>query len=382
MLFPTIFSPFGLLTTFVSAQYLNSTTGTNGTNITNGTSGGDATYTNPILNKVGADPWVIRHGDYYYMTYTTNTNITILRSDVLTDWNNADVKLAFDPPPGLNYSTDLWAPELHFINNLWYIIFTADPNFDTPPPEVDMWCTYTCPAVNHRMYVLEGSSPDPWESTYTLKSQLNTYDQFAIDGTYFQHESGLYHIYSCWYRQYDGWPANLCITKMSNPWTVESNFTERQIISTPDNPWEKTPYGRPFNVRLASNEGPEQLINPTTGQNFVIYSAARSDNRNYCLGQLELIDDDPMNPSAWRKNNQGCVFYQNPKDEAYGVGHASFVKSPDGNEDWMVYHGMRDPYDGWSARTIRTQQFTWNADGSPKFPRPGYGPYEVPSGQV
>ncbi|THW91277.1 Arabinanase/levansucrase/invertase [Aureobasidium pullulans] len=367
--------PFlGFLTSLVSAQYSNAANST--------ASNGTTTFNNPILNEVGADPWVIRHGDYYYMTYTTNTNITILRSSVLTDWDNADVKLAFDPPPGMNYSTDLWAPELHLIDNSWYIIMTADPNFDTPSPEIDMWCDFNCPAVHHRMYVLEGSSPDPWDSTYTLKSQLNTYDQFAIDGTYFQHGSGLYHIYSCWYRQYDAWPANLCITKMSDPWTVESNFTERQIISTPDNPWEKTPYGRPFNQRLSSNEGPQQLTNPTTGQQFVIYSAARSDNRNYCLGQLELIGDDPMNPSDWRKNNQGCVFYQNPKAEAYGVGHASFTKSPDGTEDWIVYHGMRDPANGWSARTIRAQPFTWNADGSPKFPRPGYGPYQVPSGQA
>ncbi|GAB7360800.1 hypothetical protein MBLNU230_g0787t1 [Neophaeotheca triangularis] len=27
------------------------------------------------------------------------------------------------------------------------------------------------------------------------------------------------------------------------------------------------------------------------------------------------------------------------------------------------------------------QKFGWNADGSPSFPRPGYGPFEVPSGQ-
>jgi GH43 family beta-xylosidase len=74
----------------------------------------------------------------YDRTYTTNTNITMLRSSVLTDWDNAEVKLAFNPPPGMNYSTDLWAPELHQIDNSWYIIFTADPNADTPSPEVDM----------------------------------------------------------------------------------------------------------------------------------------------------------------------------------------------------------------------------------------------------
>ncbi|GAB1725175.1 hypothetical protein NU195Hw_g6895t1 [Hortaea werneckii] len=338
-----------------------------------------ATYTNPIV-PTGADPWVTRHGGYYYMTYTTTTNITILRSQDLVDWSNAEVKLAFDPPPGQNYSTDLWAPELHNIADRWYIIFTADPNYDSPPPILDMLCTFACPAVNHRMYVLESSSADPWESNYTLKSQLDTYDQFAIDGTYFRHKTGLYHIYSCWYTAYESWPANLCISKMSDPWTVESNVTERQLLSVPSNPWEKTPYGRSYNERLSSNEGPQQLTNPKTGQEFVIYSAARSDNRNYCLGQLELVGEDPMNNQDWRKRNEGCVFYQNALEDAFGVGHASFTTSPDGSESWIVYHGMRNPYTGWSARDIRAQKFEWNEDGTPNFPRPGYGPYEVPSG--
>jgi beta-xylosidase len=56
------------------------------------------TFTNPVLNEVGADPFVARDDGYYYLTYTTVTNITILRSTSLTDWDNAEVKLAFDPP--------------------------------------------------------------------------------------------------------------------------------------------------------------------------------------------------------------------------------------------------------------------------------------------
>lgn len=166
-----ILSLFSSLPAFGSAQGVNSTS-----------SNATATYTNPILNKGGADPWVIRHGDYYYMTYTTNDNITMLRSSVLTDWNNADVKLVFNPDYGYNYSTDLWAPELHAIGDRWYIIFTGDPNYDTPSPEVDMYCPFNCPAIYHRMFVLESSTSDPWESSYEYKSQLNTYDQFAIDG--------------------------------------------------------------------------------------------------------------------------------------------------------------------------------------------------------
>lgn len=163
------------------------------------------------------------------MTYTTNDNITLLRSQTLTfvqptassmwaltfhrDWNNAETRLIFDPPTGLNYSTDLWAPELHQINKRWYIIFTADPDSDSPIPEVDMLCDFNCPAVHHRMYVLEGEGDDPWTSNFTYKEELNTFDQFAIDGTYFQHKTGLYHVYSCWFSEYMSWPANLCITK-------------------------------------------------------------------------------------------------------------------------------------------------------------------------
>ena len=76
---------------------------------------------------------------------------------------------------------------------------------------------------------------------------------------------------------------------------------------------------------------------------------------------------------------KAVFFYQSARGEAYGVGHASFTVSPNGKEDWIVYHGMRNPVAGWQARTIRTQRFGWNDDGTPKFPRPGYGPYDKPS---
>jgi GH43 family beta-xylosidase len=129
-----------------------------------------------------------------------------------SNWNNAESKLLFKPPKGMNYSTDMWAPEIHNIDNKWYVIFTADP------AGIVHLQRRTCSANSAVRLSITGclsssDGSDPWASNYTLKSQLNTYDHLAIDGTYFRHSSGLYHIYSCWYRQYDGWPANLCITK-------------------------------------------------------------------------------------------------------------------------------------------------------------------------
>jgi GH43 family beta-xylosidase len=68
--------------------------------------------------------------------------------------------------------------------------------------------------------------------------------------------------------------------------------------------------------------------------------------------------------------------------DVYGVGHASFTTSPDGTEDWIIYHSKVDTQPGWN-RVIRTQKFTWNTDGSPNFGTPTATGESVhqPSGQ-
>lgn len=357
-----------------------------GTNTTTNT-----TYNNPIFTQNVGDPWMTRYSlggdDWYLFTYTTNDNITLRRSRSLTDnWDDAEARVVFSPDSsgedaGQPWSTDIWAPEVHNISGTWYIIFTATPDADNPPPLQDAACPVNCPAINHRMFVLEGTGPDPWAADFTLKGMLNTYHQFAIDGTYFAHEGELYHIYSCWQEQTSAWPANLCITHMSDPWTVDTGLAGRRIISVPDEPWERVPYGR-ADTRLATNEGPQQLVNPATGQAFVVYSAARVNTPFYCLGLLELVGNDPMQYQSWRKHRGGCVFHQNTRAGVYATGHASFTTSPDGGEDYVVYHAMAtaEPKAG-IYRTVRTQRFTWNDDGTPNFPLAENGPFPVPSGQ-
>ncbi|KAF3762149.1 family 43 glycoside hydrolase [Cryphonectria parasitica EP155] len=355
-----------------------------GTNKTTNT-----TYSNPIFTQNVGDPWISKYTDidgqqWYLFTYTTNDNITIRRSKALTDnWDHAEERVVFNPnnTGGEAWSTSLWAPEIHNISGTFYIIFTATPDADNPPPLQDALCPINCPAVNHRMFVLEGGGPDPWLSNFTLKGMLDTYDQFAIDGTYFFHNDHMYHVYSCWQEKYSAWPANLCITHMSDPWTVDTSFTNRRIISVPSEPWERVPYGRP-DTRLATNEGPQQLVNPTTGQNFIIYSAARVNTPFYCLGLLELVGDDPMEYQSWRKHRDGCVFHQNSLEGVYGTGHASFTTSPDGSEHYLVYHAQTtaEPL-GDISRTVRAQKFTWNDDGTPNFPLAKNGPFPVPAGQ-
>jgi hypothetical protein len=81
---------------------------------------------------------------------------------------------------------------------------------------------------------------------------------------------------------------------------------------------------------------------------------------------------------AWTKKTTP-VFTRT--SDGVGVGHASFTKSPDGSEDWIVYHAHQNPFE-FTGRDVRTQPFTWNADNSPNFGQPTSPatPIDEPSG--
>ena len=49
-------------------------------------------------------------------------------------------------------------------------------------------------------------------------------------------------------------------------------------------------------------------------------------------------------------------------------GHNGFFKSPDGTEDWIVYHANdAADYGCDGQRSTRVQKIEWNADGTPNF---------------
>jgi hypothetical protein len=72
---------------------------------------------------------------------------------------------------------------------------------------------------------------------------------------------------------------------------------------------------------------------------------------------------DPLNPKNWTKLDRP-VFAGN--EDVLGVGHASFVKNPDGSEDWIVYHSKVSREPGWQ-RAVSLQPFSWTTEGFPHF---------------
>ncbi len=311
-----------------------------------------ASFTNPLLPS-GADPFVtFNNGSYYYMQ-TNGVNLTIWKTPDITDLKAAQRRVVWNPPPSGPYSHDIWAPELHSAGGKWYIYFAADAGKNE----------------THRIYVLENPSPDPIAGEWTMKGKISDpSDKWAIDASVFENNGQMYLVWSGWQGDVDG-EQDIFIAHMPNPWTIDS---KRVRISSPRYSWEKNGDlpGRHVDV----NEGPEVIQHGD--KLFLIYSASGCWTNDYELGMMVAsASSDVMNPKSWTKLPRP-VLTGDPSAHAFGTGHNGFFKSPDGKQDWIVYHANPEPNQGCGAqRSPRAQPFTWNPDGTPNFGRP------VPLGQ-
>jgi len=312
-----------------------------------------ATFRNPILSS-GADPWVIRHTDgFYYLCGSTREGIYLLRSKSLTGLASGERKIIRPPQPSGPSSRQVWAPEMHWLDGAWYVYFAASDGDNK----------------NHRMFVLENRSADPFEGTFVEKGRIAAPDDdaWAIDGTVLAHGGKRYFIWSS-ARGENLDPQVLLVARMANPWTIDSPAVE---ISRPTYRWERR--GDPD-----VNEGPQVLVRD--GRTFIVYSASGSWTDDYCLGLLSLKKmGDPLDPAAWTKFPEPVLQSANG---VYGPGHASFTTSPDGREDWIVYHAARAKGSGWD-RNVRIQKFGWTTGGTPRFGLPVSidQPIKKPSGE-
>jgi len=308
------------------------------------------TFTNPLLPS-GADPWSIYKNGYYYYTHTMQDSIVIWKTTSLAKLGTAERKTIFIPELGKPYSKELWAPEIHFINNKWYVYFAADDGKNE----------------NHRMYVLENASANPMLGKWILKGKVaDITDKWAIDGSVFYHQKQLYMVWAGWEGDVN-FKQEIYIAKMKNPWTIAS---KRVKISSPLYEWEKhgdlNNEGNPPHV--AVNEGPQILKHKA--KTFLIYSASGCWTDYYALGMLTLKGKDIMKASSWVKS-KNPVFKQSADNSVYAPGHNSFFKSPDGKEDWILYHANPMPNQGCgNDRSPRAQKFTWKKDGTPFFGKP------------
>jgi GH43 family beta-xylosidase len=294
---------------------------------------------------------------------SARTGLAIRKSPTLAGIRDAENKVVWRAPADGPYSREVWAPELHFLRGKWYVYFAADAGRN----------------ASHRIWVLENASPDPSEGSWTLKGKVaDPSDRWAIDATVFEQGSRLYMVWSGWPGDRNG-VQNLYIAELADPWTLKG---ARVMISTPEYPWEKVGDLNPRRdpdvnpgidtldpLHVDVNEGPAVISK--NGRIFLVYSAAGCWTDRYSLGMLTAdASADLLDAKSWKKSPLP-VFWQSPQASAYGTGHNSFFQSPDGSEDWIVYHANPEPGQGCGGhRSPRAQKIGWKPDGTPDFGRP------------
>lgn len=294
-----------------------------------------------------ADPWVYKHTDgYYYFTGSVPgyLEIELRRAKTLTELNVGEKATVWLANQTGEMSRLIWAPELHYLQNKWYIYFAAAGD------------------TQHRMYVLECQDENPLSGSWTEKGQVKTaFESFSLDATVFEWQEELYYV---WAQKDPAIPgnSNLYISKMENPWTLKGKQT---LLTFPQYDWEKVIY--------LVNEGPAVLIR--NGKIFITYSASATDE-NYCMGLLWAdVDSDLLDSCSWKKSKEP-VFISSEKNSLYGPGHNSFTRSEDDEDDVLIYHARPqrvvegNPLDV-PDRHAHAQVFTFDETGFPVFGEPG-----------
>lgn len=290
-------------------------------------------FTNPI--NPGPDPWMVFHNGFYYLTTTQGDCIRMWKAPTLAALKSGPGTLVWrDDDPSRSHG--IWAPEFHCISNRWYLYYTA-----MAATKVD---------TTHRMHVLESQGADPL-GPYHYKARLfdPANDSYAIDGSVFQHPAD-----GRWYFLWAAHPGHrIRIARLANPWTLDGSSVQLEASG--------------FGCEEV-REGP--VVLRRNGRLFLTYSACDTGKPDYKLGML-IADEtaDVMNPGSWRQHPMP-VFERNDAAGVFGPGHHGFFRSPDGQEDWIVYHGKTSSNYTYAGRTTRAQKFRWTSDGLPDFGKP------------
>ena len=297
-------------------------------------------FSNPILED-GPDPYVYLHSDgYYYCMVTRGNRLKLWKSRSFTDLANAESREIWFPPESGTNSCCIWAPEIYYFDDLWYIYYSAT---DKSNPD----------DLHRHVHVLRNTSQDPFDDSWEDLGMVGTRYP-GIDGHVFEYRGTRYFAYS----PYIGNQSGIMLARMTSPTTIENETN----LGLPIYDWEKTP-------PRAILEGPQFLEGPGD-KLFIIYSAGACWDDNYGLGYFTASREaDLLDPDSWSRSAQQ-VFEQCPDSSVYGPGHNCFAKSPDLTEDWIIYHAKKFSSNECSGRSMRAQRFTWDEQGIPVFGHP------------
>ncbi|KAB5545770.1 glycosyl hydrolase [Coniochaeta sp. 2T2.1] len=305
-------------------------------------------FTNPIRTVNSSDPQMQWYNGSYYYLATAWSDVEVVSATTINGLKTAIPTVVYNDKTDPSRARNWWAPEMWRIDGRWYIYFAttvdAGDAWDVMIPSLTTW-------------VLEGGTGNPLDTPFVAKGQVKpaNYHSGMLDSTVYEIDGQKYFFYSAINSTESPNGASIWIAKLLTP-TSLSNAT---MIAYPTLDWEKS--------SAAILEGPAGITSPD-GTVYISYAADDCNTPAYKLGTLKLTKGaDPLLAASWTKLPQPLL-QTNEGLGLYGPGHNGFFKSPDGKEDWIVYHANRDAAGRCNEyRQSFAQKVEWNADGSLKL---------------
>jgi len=314
-------------------------------------------YQNPLPVPV-ADPFVFHEGQTYYLYGTderdSSKGFPVYTSVNLVEWE--DRGFAFSKSEKTWSKVNFWGPEVVKVGDAYYMYYNASPN---KIPNVWPFHMHLCIA----------KSDSPLGPFTELKAPFYNPagDDEAIDQNVFIDDDGTVFLYFTF------------VTKGRNEIQVvklKDNMIEFDgepvLCIRPEQDWENHPWN---GHRVAEGA----FILKHKGTYYLIYTANHFLDPDYCIGYA--TSENPMGP--WEKYEGNPILKRS--DFINGPGNGMIVTSPDGSEQFMVFHTHYNTTQvGPRQLAIDRVRFERNQDGPDRLvvDGPTHTPQPAPAGAI
>lgn len=283
------------------------------------------TYTNPLPVDI-SDPDVLKDGNTYYLygTSSDTEGFIVYSSTDLVKWENRG--FCFKKTPTSWGRKHFWSPSVIKRGDLYYMFYssvgTVNKNKDS-----------------HRICL--ATSPSPLGPFVDVKAPFLESDSAAIDPHVFIDGDNAYLYYSIDKCEND--VSHIYVSSLSNDLTQVNQ--DKTLCIVPSADWE----GKIW------NEAPFVIKD---GDNYIMmYSANGFFDPNYSVGYATA--KSPFGP--WTKYAGNPILVKN--DYVSGPGHNCLVESPDGTENFIIYHVHKHGKAGWQRVLAMDRIIISNHDG-------------------
>jgi beta-xylosidase len=311
------------------------------------------TYTNPVVDRYFADPFVLRTSEGYY-AYGTDLRadgarvVPVLHSRDLVTWEDRGSALRrLDLPDARDY----WAPEVAEHEGRYFLYYTAGVE-----------------DRGHRIRVASSDRPEgPFEDHGRI---LTGEDPFTIDAHPFRDHDGQWYLFYA--RDFlDGERAGTALvvdrlvtmdTLAGAPRTVLRASADWQLFQR-----RRRMYGAVYDWHTL--EGP--FVVRRGGRYYCLYSGGSWKNETY--GVSWAVADAPAGPYHEPPTDAPRLLRTVP-GRVLGPGHCSVATGPDG-QDYIAYHAWGPDA---RARRMHVDRLEWTDEG-PRCVGPTWTPQPAPS---